>query len=274
MERRGSGATAGGPALICLTGEAKSGKTRLACAVNRGDPQQFGERSVYVAIDPEAARLGSVLLEDVENMEVVTLSPGKDVFSELKGIYEYDWKKEGIKTVITDTMTIWSQDMMAQLTNAGNFSDKHIQLSKGGNVYQPMPGDFLGTETLLFDLLRTQVSSGMNHISLYHEREDRPEAGQPGKPVGGPATVGRASIRKIAAWYNSVLRLAVRQKRRTDLSKPVEYERVLYTAPHDIWLCGLRTPHLKNPIPEIIVQDDPANVWSTLRTTLSPKEAK
>lgn len=272
MERRGSGAGAKGAALICLTGEAKAGKTRLACAANRGAPEQFGTRSVYVAIDPEAASLGSVLLEDRANMEVVTLNPKKDVFAELKGVYEYDWKKEGISTVITDTMTIWSQDMMAQLTNAGNFSDKHIQLSKAGNVFQPMPGDFLGTETLLFDLLRTQISSGMNHISLYHEREDRPEPGTQGKPVGGPATVGKASIRKIAAWYNTVLRLAVRQKRRTDLSKPVEYERVLYTAPHDIWLCGLRTPHLKNPISEIAVDDDPVNVWQKLHETLNPKE--
>lgn len=268
MIRHGNGAQAKGPATVALTGAGKTGKSRFACAAMRGDPEQYGEKAVYVAIDPEASSLGSILPEDREKLEVVTLDGKKDFFAELKGVYEYPWLKEGYNTVITDTMTIWSQEMLAQLTNSGNFSDKHIQLSKDGKVFQPMPGDFLGVETLLFSLLRSQLASGMNHITLFHEREDRPEPGTPGEPVGGPATVGKASIRKISAWYNTVLRIEVKPKKRTDLKQPLEYERILHTAPHGIWQAGLRTPHLVNPIPMIPLETDPVNGWQKLAETL------
>jgi hypothetical protein len=231
----------------------------------RGDPEQFGDLAVYIGIDPESLNLGSVLMEDRPHLAPIGLDPTKDLYQELKGVFEYPWRKEGISTVIVDTWTVWSQDMLALLTNSGKFSDKHIKLSEG--AFQAMPGDYGGVETLLFNLFRIQKASGLNYINIFHEREDRPEPGTPGETVGGPATVGKASIRKIAGWHNTVLRLALRPVRRTDLSKPPEYERILHTAPHGIWSCGLRTPHLVNPIAEIKVNADPVNVWQVMKDT-------
>lgn len=265
--RLGSGAAARGPALICLTGAGEAGKSRLACAAPRACPEWFGEKALYVAIDPEAASLGSVLKDDREHMEVLVLDHKKDVFSQILDIYSHDWTKEGFSTCITDTLTVLAQTMLAQLTNSGKFSERHIELGEG--IKQPMQGDYLATQTLLMTLLRKQQASGMHHISLFHDQEVRPEPGQPGVPIGGPATVGKASIRSIVNWYNTVLHIVKRQRRRTDLTKPIEYERVVYTTGHDIWQAKLRTPTPSNMIPEIIALEDPANVWQTIDKTIN-----
>lgn len=258
--RLGSNPADRGPALICVTGQGEAGKTRFACSAPRACPDRFGKRALYIAIDPESEALGPVLLEDRPNLEKVRLNMKADVFEQMKSIYEYDWRSEGITTCITDTMTVLSQTMLAQLTDSGKFSDRHIDLGSG--VKQPMQGDFLATQTLIMALLRKQQQSGMNHLTLFHDQEVRPDAGQPGEPIGGPATVGKASVRSIVNWYNTVLHLVKRQKKRTDLTKPIEYERVVHTAGHGIWQAKLRTPKPFNP--EIIMEFDPANVWRTL----------
>jgi hypothetical protein len=267
--RLGSGASARGPALICLTGAGESGKTRLACSANRAAPDWFGKRSVYIAVDPEAASLGSVLPADRQNMEVITLDANKDVASQVSSIYGYPWKSEGFDTIITDTMTVLSQIILAQVTNSGKFSDRHIELGDG--IKQPMQGDFLATNTLVMSLLRKQLASNMNHITLFHEQEARPEPGQPGDPIGGPATVGKASIRSIVNWYNTVLHIVRRAKKRTQPLAPLEYERIVHTAGHGIWQAKLRTSDLTNPVPEIAMNADPVNVWTTLHE-LNAKE--
>lgn len=260
--RLGSGAQSVGPALICLTGAGNSGKSRAACAANRAAPHRFGTRSVLVAIDPEAASLGSALEIDKANMEVVVVDMAKDVHEQLSQIYAYDWRAEGFTTVITDTMTVATQTMLAQLTNSGRFSDRHIEL--GGGQKQPMQGDFLATNTLTMSLLRKQQASGMNHITLFHEQEIRPEPGQPGEPIGGPATVGKANVRSIVNWYNTVLHIVNRPKKRATPTAALEYERVVYTTNHGIWQAKLRTSDLLNPTPEIVLNPDPANLWQTL----------
>jgi hypothetical protein len=268
--RLGTDSNAISPALICLYGAGGGGKSRFAAACNRAWPKQFGPRSVYVAIDPETQSLGPILLEDRPNMERVTLDVNKDVFAQMVDIYQYDWLKEGIRTIITDTMTVFSQFLHSQLTNSGRFSDRHIDLGSG--IKQPMQGDYLATGTLIQALLHRQQASGLNHITLFHEQEVRPDAGAPGEPVGGPSTVGKASVRTTVNWYNTVLHAVRRPRKRTDLTKPVEYERVVYTDGHGIWQAKLRTHHPVNPAPEITMESDPANVWAKLRTIQEDNE--
>lgn len=204
-------------------------------------------------------------------MEILTINEGKDIFAQVLEIYSYDWAREGFKTIITDTMTILTKGILSQVTNSGRFSDKHIDLGQG--IKQPMQGDFLATQTLLLSLLRRQQQSRLNHLTLFHEIEIRPEAGQPGEPIGGPDTVGKASVRLIVNWYNTVLHLTRRQKKRTDLRQPIEYERVVHTTGHGIWQAKLRTPDPTNRIPEILMEPDPASVWQTLEKTIYPTEA-
>jgi len=257
------------PALICLYGGGGGGKSRLSAACCRAWPEQFGERAVYVAIDPETESLGPILREDRPNLERITLDAGKDAFAQLDDIYQFNWRAEGFGTVITDTMTVFSQLLHSQLTNSGKFSDRHIDLGNG--MKQPMQGDYLATGTLIGALLRRQQATGLNHITLFHEQEVRPDAGQPGEPIGGPSTVGKASVRTTVNWYNTVLHAVRRPKKRTDLTKPVEYERVVYTDGHGIWQAKLRTHHPTNPAPEIVMDSDPANVWLRLRAIQEDK---
>lgn len=267
--RLGTDPTKTGPALICMNGAGEAGKSRLAAAACRAWPERFGPRAVLVCVDPEAEALGPVLLEDRPNMERVVINHNVDVFDQLKDIYKYNWKAEGITTIVTDTMTVATQSMLAQVTNSGKFSERHVDL--GGGIKAPMMGDYGAVQTLTMSLLRMQQQSGMNHICLFHDQEVRPDAGQPGEPIGGPATVGKAGVRGIVNWYNTVLHIVRRPRKRTDMTKPQEMERVVYTTGHGIWQAKLRTPNLVNPISEILMEPDPANVWKVLSTLMESK---
>ena len=260
--RLSSSDTVRGPALMALYGAGEAGKTRLVASAIRACPDWFGKRAAYLAIDPESELLGSVPREDRSNMERILIDQNKDVYAQISDIYAFDWRAEGITTIITDTMTTLSQTMHAQLTNSGKFSDRHIQLAPGVN--QPMQGDFLATNTLIMTLLRKQQASRLNHLTLFHEQEVRPEPGSPGEPVGGPATVGKASVRSIVNWYNTVLHVVKQQKKRTNPTQPIEYEHVVYTSGHGIWQAKLRVPTPTNPIPCIPMGTDPSNVWREL----------
>jgi hypothetical protein len=269
-KRLGSGAQASGPSLICLYGAGEAGKTRFAASAPRACPKWFGRRAVYLAIDPEAASLGPVLEADRQNLEVVTLDYGRDLFDQLLSIYGYNWRAEGLTTVITDTMTVGAQNMLQQVTDSGRFSDKHIDLGSGAK--QPMPGDFGATITMLMSLLRKQVQSGMNHITIFHELEQRPEPGKPGDVIGGPGSVGKASIRTVVNWYNSVWRLTQEAKRRTDLTRPQEYQRVLHTTTKGYWQGKLRHSTPTNPIPELVLDPDPISTWQKLEAATQHQE--
>lgn len=265
--RHGMGEQPKGAALIGIYGGGSSGKTRLACSAMRGAPEWFGSKAVYIAIDPETASLGPVLPPDRKNLEVVTINLDKDVYDQVKDIYSFNWRAEGFDTVITDTFTILSQVMLGQLTNSGRFSDKGIQISGADKLSQQ--GDYLATGVLMSTLLRRQLASGMNHLTLFHEQEVRPDAGKPGEPIGGPMTVGKASVRTVVNWYNTFFHMVEEPKKRTDLTKPLEYQRVVRTARHGIWQAKLRSPELENKLPEIVAEPDPINVWRVLDKTLN-----
>lgn len=256
----------GGPLLVNMYGAGGTGKTRLAAAACRSWPEQFGERAIYLALDPASERLDSVLPEDRGNLEMVGVDIKRDVYTQMKEILTYPWEKEGFKTIITDTMTTVIGILLTQVTNSGKFSDKHIDLGDG--MKQPMPGDYLAVNTLTMGLLRFMQGSGLNCLSLYHEAEVRPEPGQAGEPYGGPATVGKALIRTIGNLDMTVLRIGMRRPRGAGLGK-FEMERVVYTDTNGIWQSKLRSQHLKNPIPEVVMEPDPTNVWKKLKEVLS-----
>ena len=130
---------------------------------------------------------------------------------------------------------------------------------------------YQAVNTLFMSLLRKQLASGLNHLTLFHDQEVRPEPGQPGEPIGGPATVGKASIRSIVNLYNTALHLVKRPKRRNNLSDPLEYERVVHTAGHGIWQAKLRVNDQKLEMPEITMQYDPANVWTVLDSIINKR---
>jgi hypothetical protein len=224
--------------------------------------------------DPEGERLGSTLLIDRPNIETVSVELNKDVNKQLEDAYlakgDMAWiKTEGFKTIITDTLTIGMRTLLGQLADSGRFSEKHIKLSDGHN--QPMQGDFLAVGTLMDGLMRAQKNGPFNHIILCHEQEVRPEDGKPGEVIGGPATVGKANVRSLVNWYNTVFRIWQKPEPRKDLSTAPRMQRFVSTTTSGIWQAKFRSHHGTNPIPTIPVDDDPVNVWLALH---SAQEAK
>lgn len=276
MIRLGRGATDGAGRLICMFGDGGTSKTRTAAACFRAVPEVYGEAGVYVATDPSSEELGPVLLEDRGRLDKVGVNTNEDVFKQIIEITKADWRKEGYKTVIWDTATTLGQMMLSQLANSGKFSEKHIALSNapGAETNLPMMGDFHAAETLLFRWLSKQRESGMHHLMIFHARELRPEPGEPGEPYGGPAFCGQQLTRKIGNWYNMSLRFATRVKKRTDLTKPAETEFVVHTTDTGIWKAKFRLPQATNPVPEVVLNPDPVNLWQTLERYLNPVETK
>lgn len=258
--------------LVLLYGAGETGKSRLVGTVPRSNPTVWGQRVVLVTADPEGSRLGSTLIEDRPLLERVDLDFSSDIFAQLEEIYSgtkrAKWiREEGFTTIITDTLTIAMKAMLTQLADSQRFSEKHIRISDSGHM-QPMQGDYLAAGQLLDNLVRVQVSGPFHHVVVCHEQEVRPEEGKPGETIGGPATVGRAAVRQLVNIYNTVIRLHQRPKQRKSLQERLTMERVAATATHGIWQAKFRCPQPANPIPEIMVEPDPVNVWRTIDRAL------
>ena len=254
--------------LVLLYGAGEVGKSRLVGTVARSNPEAWGERVVLVTADPEGSRLDSTLLEDRASLERIDLDYGADIFAQLEEIYtgtkRAKWiRDEGFRTIITDTLTIPMKALLTQLADSQRFSEKHIRISDSGHM-QPMQGDFLAAGQLLDNLFRAQVASPFHHVVICHETEIRPDDGEGGVAVGGPATVGRATVRQLVNLYNTVIHVYQRPKQRRSLQEKLSMERVAATTTHGIWQAKFRCPLPANPIPEIMIDPDPVNVWNAI----------
>lgn len=247
------------PRMIGIGGPPKEGKTRLAATCCRGCPEWFGQKGVYVEIDPDGA--GSFLPEDRPLFEKVTLDSSKFLVDELREVIKHPWEKEGRGTVIIDTGSIFGQELLKQIASKRLFGN-NVDL---GGVAQPSMGDYTGVDTLYFSLLNLQKSrsqtSPINFITLYHDLEVHPEQGRAGESYGGPLVAGKQLTGKVVAYYNAYMHLIKKPLPRKNLGDPQTYERVLHTETRGLWRAGLRTGHRANPITEIKVGEDPADVW-------------
>lgn len=255
---------------MLLYGSGETGKSRLLGSLPRSNPDFFCSPSgkvVYLAADPEGARLGSILPDDRKYLEVVELDYKKDIFEQLNSLFggtgDCKWvADEGFKTIITDTLTVAVRAMLGQLADSGKFSDKNIRISRSHSL--PMQGDYMAAGRLLDELMRTQQAAPYHSIVACHEQEVHPDEGRRGESIGGPAGVGRAAVRLMVNYYNTVLRVHQRPKPRTQIGAKLEMERVVSTTTQGIWQAKFRVPAPINPIPEILVDPDPINVWQKL----------
>ena len=258
------------PRVIGIGGEPKVGKTRWGLSCLRAMPSWFGTKGIYVEIDPDGA--GSALTEDRGLWERVTLEPGKYLKDELMGIIRHDWKSKGYGTVLIDTGSIFAEKLLMQIAQKSLFGN-NVDV---GGLKQPTQGDYAATDKAIFDLLGAQdevaKATGLNFITLYHEHEVGPEPGKAGETYGGPKLAGKAMTNKVIGWYNSYVRMARRARKRTDLGKPVEYDRVIYTQTTGHWKVGIRTHMVDNPKPEILVTSDPTQAWKELASLIFTEE--
>lgn len=245
---------------ILIYGSPKVGKTRFATAL----PARFGN-AVYFAVDPGSERLDSVLLPYRERMHVVqsrpkpgeVYDPRRDAFI----VAQEKWTERYplAKTLIWDTLTITSQQILAHIADTGAFSaSQHISMGqKGTKEYQtvPMQGDYGAAQNAVDRIISFLFQQPMHIIILAHEGYREAMEGGAKTLIGGPLTVGSKTIGSMAGRFPTAIRLIRQQS--GDKSKVVAY-----TETNSIWVAGIRSHYLTNPMPKVDVDPDPISFWN------------
>lgn len=237
----------------------KAGKTRLATSL----PDSFG-KILYVAEDENSKFLDPVLNKYRDRI-IVLESEGDSPIHNSMEIASRDWKKDldpEIGTIVIDTFTKTTNKWLAFIANEGMFSaEKHIQIGKPGTKgFQniPMQGDYMAVQALQNNYLDMLFQQKLHVLVLCHEYLDTPEGGA---AKGGPATVGKATIRSLPGKFNTVIRLDIKNVP-PQAGKPAQQKIIARTENHGAFVAGVRTGHEINPIPIIELAPDPINFWN------------
>jgi AAA domain-containing protein len=258
------------PELIALYGPPGGGKTHLATSLPWGP--KWGERAIYVPIDPRAEGLKSVAPENRGRLIVVKPSTKLvnnelvlDMNDELVSIFTRDWKKEypDVGTIICDTITVGAQEVLMAVTESASFSDKHITYGKGrAQLSIPMQGDYGAAQAVVrrwFIFLKNQP---LNVLALFHGDYVEPESGEPGTLFGGPTTVGKAGVRDMAAKFDNLFFVNPVAETVTKPGSPPQkrLRYMVHTQRRGIWEAKLRVGS-KNPMPEVDITDNARSFW-------------
>lgn len=244
---------------ICIYGSPKTGKSRLATSLPWGG--YFGEKAVYAAIDPNSEALRSVRPVDRPHLTTVVLDGKPSYLEEAVQVATTDWVKQGMKTLIWDTMTHMGMLLLRQYADSGVFSDKHaVQLGRQGTKSwhtNPMLGDYGAAQNSIGFLIQHLFALPMHVIVIFHEKFVEPKEGSPEGIAGGPDVVGSKAVRWISGNFDSVFR--------TDVGLNPETKRVgfmVHSMTRGIWKAGFRTPRdkqsLMTPYP---LSTDPSEFW-------------
>lgn len=255
---------------IALYGDPKSGKTRLATDLpwdDGTDPSGWGEQAIYVAWDADSGARQSVLQRSRERLIVVqpTYSGGKkDPGTEASNIAFHNWKKDfpKVNTIIWDTMTTTSREILSAVAASGVFSDKHVTHGAPGtpaHVANPMEGDYGMTQMLTQHIIGHLFAQPLNVVVIFHGDWVEPKSGEPGGLTGGPQTVGKAAIRTIGSMFQNLFR--VEAKAIVAPGQKAVTKHMVYTTKRGIWMAGIQTPYAENPIPELEIGTEPRKVW-------------
>jgi hypothetical protein len=246
---------------IAIYGDPKVAKTPLALQLPLGSAY-WGD-AIYVAADDGSESLRSCTPEIRSHIHVVKPSrdpkTGKyDPVKEAWEIITHDWTKEwpGVKTMIWDTMSETGLETLSYIADAGQFSkDKHVTIGDPGGKYThnlPLQGDYLGAQDSIGRMLKGLFTSDLHLVIIFHTAIDEKEGGA--AIAGGPATVGKATIRQIAKPFDAVLRLEKKQIFDPD-TKQAKQVVVIHSEASGIWIGGVRTPRA-NPIAQVNVPMD------------------
>jgi hypothetical protein len=260
---------------VGLEAEPKTGKTRFATSLPWGE--DWGEKAIYVGWDESSRDLNAspILAHNVDRLIGVYPEEGLSVHKEAVAIASRDWKKEYPEagTMIWDTLTTTGINLLHEYANSGAFSDKQISVgSKATKDYiaEPMMGDYKVAQGAIMEILRQLFKQKLHLIVLFHIEPD----GDEGTGAYGPATVGRASIKRVAAMFDNLFRIEAKDKIIQGSSPPrTETKLILHTARKGRWLAGMRSPHLVNPIPELeIPQGNPVEAWVKLTKVMKGEQ--
>ncbi len=256
---------------VCIYGAPKTGKTRLVAAAARGAPELFGNRVLYVATDPEAEQLSSVLPEDTSQLTVKQLrQPGEYIgkgYDPLRKAMELATSPETQEydTVIWDTGTATAREFLqftAQLgfmpadTTAGRF----VSGKKGTASYyvNPSRADIGAAQQQMLTLLNNLFAGDFNLIFVCHEKQKTDVKGT--VVIGGPETSGSASISAVGSMFSYLLRITNKQTGGKE-------QYVISDVPVGKWLARCRVPHNEPMGPNVV--DDPADWWKSFAEYLN-----
>lgn len=250
---------------VIVYSEPKSGKTRFSTSL----PERFG-KIVYFAADPGSESLGPVLPQYRERIYVIQSGPevGKvyNPRADAMFVAQHDWTKDpktpGAGTLVWDTLTQTSIQILAHIADSGEFSQsKHISIGTPGqpDFYNiPMEGDYGAAQNSISRTVDFLFRLPMHVIVVCHATYDEPKGG--GSLEGGPATVGKATVRSFPGRFNTAIHL-VRRDVPGKVGEPSVSEITAWTERHGIWSAGIRSSHEVNPIPKIRLNPDPINFW-------------
>lgn len=256
---------------IAVYGLPKSGKTRAVTALPWGRGS-WGARAIYIAADPGSEELGSVLPLNREHIILVKPEPknvgGKliyDPLTEAVAIATRNWKEDfpDVGTLIWDTATTTSQELLAAYADSGQFSDKHVTFGQPGTLTYhaaPMEGDFGAAQRSTMFILKYLFRQPLNLIVVFHEDWVQPNEKEVlGAVYGGPTIVGKAGIKTIAAMFDNLFRFSAKDK--IEAGNKVVAEYAVHTRHSGPWMAGFRNPNETNPIPKVVLNPDPINFW-------------
>jgi hypothetical protein len=239
------------PERVAIYGPSKTGKTQLATALPWGE--KWGEEAVYVPYDPSGEALRSVLNPNRDRMRMVVPEGKPNWLEESVEIVTTNWRERWpkAKTIIIDTMTVFSFKLLRQYANSGVFSEKHaVQLGvKGTKSWHtsPMEGDYgaaQGSISYVLDLLM-ETQKDMNVIVVFHDDFLEPKGGNPDGLIGGPGLVGKKAVKWIPGRFDAVFRM----ERTSGLSGS---KWVVHTAQKGIWTAGFRNGSPKTAMPPLV----------------------
>jgi hypothetical protein len=150
----------------------------------------------------------------------------------------------------------------------GEKGDKHITVGEVNTaefVANPMQGDYAMAQRAVYNLLRFLFKQPMHIICLFHIRAVETDTGQ--ILAFGPETAGQAGVRNTASLFDNLLRTDTVEKLTMDKPPKKETHYILHTQKKGLYLGGIRTGHVKNPIPELSI-DNPTDAWVTLTKVL------
>ena len=248
---------------ILIYADPKCGKTRLATSLPE-DP--FGD-IIYVAWDPGTERLGPVLPNYRSRLHVICSQPeaGKpyapDVDAFAIALMDWRTKYPGARTLVWDHISATAEDCLAYVADSGQFSKSHVSIGapgSAGKLNLPMEGDYGAVHGIIDRLTTYLFRQPLHLIILAHATITEAKDGS--GILGGPATIGRAAVRKYAGRFDTVIHLARKRREKGEAF-------TAFLDKHDqLWGAGVRSSLLVNPMPFFDLGPDPGaagNFWPT-----------
>lgn len=241
------------------------GKTRLMTSLDYDHPRWQG-KTVYVPFDIKELALGGVLPRYREHMLVAAppwlLPVGEregrpsdlDPYSWMIEVLDYDWAAlHGARTLVLDTFTSWSEDVISAVTNSAAYGAKTIQ--SGSQTLKMRDKPHYGvTHNMCMNVVRKIKAHPLNIVVAFWSDYDQPESGEPGGIYGGPRTVNMSISRAIAGEFDDVVYL------RTEYSDKGT-KHFAHTSPYGFWNAKLHIAAELNPMPSRQLDPDPVTWW-------------